>query len=82
MLKIALWVKALDDAAALKDTCIHPTTNLPYIKSFKAGKDNSKEGIQVCSIVVPSMRSNFTGFPLFCPPEVPPSNLNPTSFRV
>lgn len=40
-------MKALDDAAVLKDECIHPTSNLPYVRSFKAGKDNSKEGLQV-----------------------------------
>lgn len=31
----------------LKDECIHPTSNLPYVRSFKAGKDNSKENLQV-----------------------------------
>ncbi|KAK4101020.1 dabb-domain-containing protein [Parathielavia hyrcaniae] len=31
---------------ALKDNCIHPTSNVPYIKSLKAGKDNSPEGLQ------------------------------------
>ncbi|KAF2141203.1 uncharacterized protein K452DRAFT_271875 [Aplosporella prunicola CBS 121167] len=30
--------------AALKDTCIHPTTNKPYVKSYGVGKNNSPEG--------------------------------------
>lgn len=36
-----------NDMMNLKDTCIHPTTKKPYIKSFKGGKDNSPEGKQV-----------------------------------
>ena len=32
---------------ALKDTCIHPTANKPYILSVAGGKDNSSEGAQV-----------------------------------
>lgn len=31
----------------LKDKCIHPTSQKPYIKSFTGGKDNSPEGLQV-----------------------------------
>ncbi|EKG17969.1 Dimeric alpha-beta barrel [Macrophomina phaseolina MS6] len=31
---------------ALKDTCIHPTTQKPYIKSGIGGRDNSPEGAQ------------------------------------
>ncbi|EPE02507.1 stress responsive a b barrel domain protein [Ophiostoma piceae UAMH 11346] len=31
---------------SLKDTCIHPTANKPYILSLAGGKDNSPEGIQ------------------------------------
>ncbi|KAK0663012.1 putative stress responsive A/B barrel domain protein [Cercophora samala] len=31
---------------ALKDTCLHPTSHTPYIKSIKGGKDNSPEGLQ------------------------------------
>ncbi|KAF5008541.1 hypothetical protein FDECE_5197 [Fusarium decemcellulare] len=31
---------------ALKDNCLHPTTNTPYIVSLKGGKDNSPEGLQ------------------------------------
>ncbi|EMR63123.1 putative stress responsive a b barrel domain-containing protein [Eutypa lata UCREL1] len=30
----------------LKDKCIHPTSQKPYIKSFTGGKDNSPEGLQ------------------------------------
>ncbi|OJZ80680.1 hypothetical protein ASPFODRAFT_403797 [Aspergillus luchuensis CBS 106.47] len=29
---------------SLKDKCLHPTTHQPYIKSFKAGKQDSPEG--------------------------------------
>ncbi|KAI9162774.1 dabb-domain-containing protein [Paramyrothecium foliicola] len=32
---------------SLKDQCIHPTTQSPYILSLKGGKDNSPEGLQV-----------------------------------
>lgn len=31
---------------SLKDTCIHPTANKPYILSLAGGKDNSPEGAQ------------------------------------
>ncbi|KAJ5356662.1 Dimeric alpha-beta barrel [Penicillium concentricum] len=31
---------------ALKDNCVHPTSQEPYIKSASGGKDNSPEGIQ------------------------------------
>ncbi|PGH20810.1 hypothetical protein AJ80_03437 [Polytolypa hystricis UAMH7299] len=31
---------------ALKDTCIHPTSQKPYITASKGGVDNSKEGLQ------------------------------------
>ncbi|KAI9923935.1 hypothetical protein ASPWEDRAFT_58679 [Aspergillus wentii DTO 134E9] len=31
---------------ALKDTCLHPVSQQPYIKSSFGGKDNSIEGIQ------------------------------------
>ena len=34
---------------ALKDSCIHPTSKKPYIKSASGGTDNSPEGLQVCS---------------------------------
>ena len=31
----------------LKDQCIHPTSQKPYIKSFSGGKNNSPEGHSV-----------------------------------
>lgn len=34
----------------LKDSCVHPTSQKPYIKSASGGKDNSSEGIQVSSL--------------------------------
>ncbi|KAL7807117.1 dabb domain-containing protein [Trichoderma aethiopicum] len=37
---------ACDRFLALKDNCIHPTTNTPYIASLKGGQDNSPEGLQ------------------------------------
>ncbi|RAL15585.1 Dabb family protein [Aspergillus homomorphus CBS 101889] len=30
---------------SLKDKCLHPTSQTPYIRSFRAGKQNSPEGI-------------------------------------
>ncbi|PVH89670.1 stress responsive A/B barrel domain-containing protein [Cadophora sp. DSE1049] len=30
---------------ALKDNCLHPTTNTPYVKMAIGGKENSPEGI-------------------------------------
>lgn len=41
-------MQTLDDAIALKSTCLHPKTGKPYMLSVKAGRDNSPEGIQVC----------------------------------
>ncbi|KAI1067846.1 hypothetical protein LB507_010533 [Fusarium sp. FIESC RH6] len=35
-----------DRFLALKDQCIHPTSNTPYIVSLVGGKDNSPEGMQ------------------------------------
>lgn len=32
---------------ALKDNCLNPETQKPYLKSVIGGKDNSVEGIQV-----------------------------------
>ncbi|KAJ5431187.1 Dimeric alpha-beta barrel [Penicillium cf. griseofulvum] len=37
---------ACERMLALKDQCIHPTLQKPYIKSASGGKDNSPEGIQ------------------------------------
>lgn len=30
----------------LRDGCVHPTSQKPYIRSLTGGKDNSKEGLQ------------------------------------
>ncbi|KAF5651750.1 Stress responsive A B barrel domain protein [Fusarium sp. NRRL 25303] len=38
--------KTCDDFLQLKDLCIHPTSNKPYIISLQGGKDNSPEGMQ------------------------------------
>jgi hypothetical protein len=32
---------------ALKDTCMHPQSQKPYIKSYGGGKNNSPEGAAV-----------------------------------
>ncbi|KAF4450969.1 stress responsive a b barrel domain containing [Fusarium albosuccineum] len=37
---------ACDRFLALKDNCIHPSSNTPYITSLKGGRDNSPEGLQ------------------------------------
>ncbi|CAG8938043.1 unnamed protein product [Penicillium salamii] len=37
---------ACNRMAALKDTCLHPSSKKPYIKSASGGKDNSPEGAQ------------------------------------
>lgn len=34
---------------ALKDLCLHPTTNMPYVKMAMGGKDNSPEDLSVRS---------------------------------
>ncbi|KAI1265184.1 stress responsive A/B barrel domain-containing protein [Xylariaceae sp. FL1019] len=31
---------------SLKDTCLHPESQKPYIRSLTGGKDNSPEGLQ------------------------------------
>ncbi|EME89450.1 uncharacterized protein MYCFIDRAFT_28677 [Pseudocercospora fijiensis CIRAD86] len=31
---------------SLSQTCLHPTSNLPYVKSYGGGKDTSPEGLQ------------------------------------
>ncbi|KAM3415806.1 hypothetical protein BST61_g9315 [Cercospora zeina] len=31
---------------ALKDNCLHPTTNQNYVKSYGGGRDTSPEGLQ------------------------------------
>ncbi|KAK5628473.1 hypothetical protein RRF57_004188 [Xylaria bambusicola] len=38
--------KACASMLALKDNCLHPATQKPYIKSLTGGKDNSPEGRQ------------------------------------
>jgi len=35
-----------DDMLGLKDTCLHPTSNKPYIVASSGGEDNSPEGAQ------------------------------------
>ena len=38
---------------ALRDNCLHPTSQKPYIKTSSGGADNSPEGIQVGNIAYP-----------------------------
>ncbi|KAH8887007.1 hypothetical protein GQ53DRAFT_827573 [Thozetella sp. PMI_491] len=35
-----------DRLLALKDKCLHPTTNKPYVKSLVGGRDTSPAGLQ------------------------------------
>ncbi|KAL1792944.1 hypothetical protein ACET3X_009451 [Alternaria dauci] len=37
--------QACNRMLGLKDQCIHPTSQKPYIKSFSGGKNNSPEGL-------------------------------------
>ncbi|KAI9698126.1 MAG: hypothetical protein M1836_004128 [Candelina mexicana] len=37
---------ACNQVIALKQNCIHPVSDEPYIISFRGGKDNSPEGMQ------------------------------------
>ena len=39
--------KALADLMELKNTCIHPTSQKPYIRSYTGGWNNSTEGLEV-----------------------------------
>ena len=38
---------------ALKEACIHPSTQKPYIRSCIGGKDHSPEGLQVSHVPNP-----------------------------
>ncbi|KAI1194399.1 stress responsive A/B barrel domain-containing protein [Nemania serpens] len=38
--------KAYLHMLSLKDNCLHPATQKPYIRSLTGGKDNSPEGLQ------------------------------------
>ncbi|KAI0406535.1 stress responsive A/B barrel domain-containing protein [Xylaria palmicola] len=38
--------KAVAQMLALKEACLHPATQKPYIRSLTGGKDNSTEGRQ------------------------------------
>merc|ERR1711939_998085 len=49
---------------ALKDTCIHPTTQKPYVKSYGGGRDNSPEGLQVVVFLIPPF--HYPPPPPFC----------------
>ncbi|OQE32884.1 hypothetical protein PENFLA_c001G04121 [Penicillium flavigenum] len=42
---------ACERMLALKDSCLHPTSQQPYIKSASGGKDNSPEGIQASNCI-------------------------------
>ncbi|OQE94318.1 hypothetical protein PENNAL_c0004G05467 [Penicillium nalgiovense] len=46
---------ACERMIALKDSCLHSTSQQPYIKSASGGKDNSPEGIQ--SLHVPQIET-------------------------
>ncbi|PWY77265.1 hypothetical protein BO94DRAFT_195698 [Aspergillus sclerotioniger CBS 115572] len=46
--------------SSLKDNCLHPTTQQPYVKSFKAGKQDSPEGMHnsITHVFVMEFESN------------------------
>ena len=41
------YTKISQRMVGLKDSCLHPTSKQPYIKSASGGTDNSPEGLQV-----------------------------------
>jgi hypothetical protein len=43
--------KICDRMIGLKDTCIHPQTQKPYMRSYGGGKNNSPEGAAVSLLV-------------------------------
>ncbi|PYH96861.1 hypothetical protein BO71DRAFT_396657 [Aspergillus ellipticus CBS 707.79] len=47
--KVSLAPEKVQEACAhlvsLQTKCLHPVTQTPYIRSFKAGKENSPEGM-------------------------------------
>jgi hypothetical protein len=43
------YKKTCDRLLALRDNCLHATSQKPYIKAVSGGADNSPEGKQVCS---------------------------------
>lgn len=47
---------------ALRDKCIHPTSQKPYIKSFSGGKNNSPEGHSVCPPSRPAPNLNSVAY--------------------
>lgn len=57
---LTITPKACERMLALKDNCVHPTSQQPYIKSASGGKDNSPEGIQVSFPEDGKLRGYFT----------------------
>lgn len=51
--------KFCDDMLSLKDTCLHPSSNRPYIVSSSGGEDNSPEGAQVRIAIRPHMQIEY-----------------------
>jgi hypothetical protein len=45
---------------ALREKCIHPTTQKTYVKSSVGGKDNSPEGHQVSKPLLSQMYLRYT----------------------
>lgn len=46
----SLPMETCDRMIGLKENCIHPASNKPYIKASSGGADNSIEAIQVSEI--------------------------------
>lgn len=51
---------------ALKENCVNPSTQKPYIVSLKGGRDNSVEGKQVCVSLSLSVYSIYSIYSLPC----------------
>ena len=54
--RMADSIQACTRMLGLKDNCIHPTSQKPYIKSFSGGKNTSPEGKSVSPCLkIPSL---------------------------
>ena len=42
-----IWTQICNRMLGLKDTCLHPETKVPYMKSYGGGSNNSPEGAAV-----------------------------------
>lgn len=56
-----LPTKTCDRMIGLKENCVHPVSNKPYIKASSGGADNSIEGIQVSKYLPREIRTKPSG---------------------